>query len=234
MKEVKLSMQRILYLGTNSQHFEQTRRGENVQIVHYPVITLIPRSIDHEDIREAFSTLDQYTHIFFTSKNAVRIFFDDLSMLKRDPSQLHNKIFIAIGPVTAHYLAICFRAPDFTAQIETQEGLILLLKKIPISHSSRFLFPHSSLSRNALVSFFKQNQIRYFAFDLYDTVFQKPAFDIDLASIDEIIFTSPSTVQGFLHIFGSIPKDKKLYAQGPITRARLLNHVQHKIFFTHI
>jgi uroporphyrinogen-III synthase len=108
--------------------------------------------------------------------------------------------------------------------VETQEGLIEELKKVTWD-KAYFLWPRSSLSRSVLLHFFREREIRYRAFDLYDTFFQKPEPVPDLKEVDEIVFTSPSTVRAFVHIFGKIPKDKKLCAQGPITETVLLDLV---------
>lgn len=212
-------MRKILYLGTDPTHFAKKR--PDAHIVHYPVIAIVPRAPDHPEVTQAFSHLASYTHILFTSKNAVPIFFACLKHFT-GKAELANKIWIAIGAVTARALTVHFRVPDLVAQTETQEGLISLLQECT-GPNAHFLLPRSSLSRNVLTTFFKRHQIAYCAFDLYDTVFQKP-FDLDLSVIDEIVFTSPSTVRGFLTIFGSIPSDKGVHAQGPITRAFLLKN----------
>jgi uroporphyrinogen-III synthase len=56
---------------------------------------------------------------------------------------------------------------------------------------------------------------------LYDTVTQKLEPKPDLNHVQEIVFTSPSTVLAFLEIFGALPKGKKLIAIGPITQQQL-------------
>ncbi len=131
-----------------------------------------------------------------------------------------NKILIAIGTTTAHALSMYMRSPDHTAEEETQEGLIALLKQCR-TEDCYFLLPRSSLSRPVLLSFLYEQKIRCVAFDLYDTCMQRLEPVPDLNLIDEIVFTSPSTVQGFLHIFGQLPRHKQLHAIGPITQKAL-------------
>ena len=103
------------------------------------------------------------------------------------------------------------------SEIETQEGLVELLKKSNWDNAY-FLLPRSSLSREVLLHFLQERKINHRAFDLYDTVIQKLEPISNLEDVDEIIFTSPSTVRGFLHIFGTLPRDKVLTAIGPITQ----------------
>ncbi len=86
---------------------------------------------------------------------------------------------------------------------------------------SFFFLPHSKKARPDLVNFLKRLKIAHFAFELYDTFFQKLEPIPPLSDFDEIVFTSPSTVEGFLRIYGKLPEDKKLTAIGPITNACL-------------
>ena len=161
--------------------------------------------------------IDQCTHFIFTSKNAVRLFFG----IKQIPQSLRDKTFIAIGRSTARMLEKLFRAPDRIAEQETQEGIIELLKALHLT-DAHFFLPRSSLSRPALITFFQEKNIRFTALDLYDTVIQQLTPVPDLSTIDEIVFTSPSTVRAFLQIFGPLPRDKILHAIGPITARELI------------
>jgi uroporphyrinogen-III synthase len=211
-------MKTILYLGTDPERYLQDKK--DVRLIHYPVIAIIPRALDHPEVASAYRDLFHYTHLLFTSKNAVRVFFDHLSLLNGDLDQLSLKTLIAIGTTTARAMSCHLRSPDLTPEHETQEGLIELLKQSALD-GAYFLLPRSSLSRPILLRFFQERKIRFAACDLYDTVTQKLEPVPDLKTIDEIVFTSPSTVRGFLEIFGDLPKDKRLHAIGPITAQAL-------------
>jgi uroporphyrinogen-III synthase len=202
-------MKTTLYLGTDPAQFECEGH-----LIHYPVIKIVPRPL--EELKHAYGQLEEFTHLIFTSKNAVKVFFGHLT----STDVLRPKTLIAIGKVTAAYLSMKNFPPHHIAQDETQEGVVQLLKELPLENSYIFL-PRSSLSRPLLVQFFEESGIRYLACDLYETVTQilSPKPDLDL--VDEIVFTSPSTVRAFLEIFGALPKHKKLIAIGPITEAAL-------------
>jgi len=60
--------------------------------------------------------------------------------------------------------------------------------------------------------------VRFTAIDLYRTVFQRPDPVPSLEEMEEIVFTSPSTVEAFLQIYGQIPKNIKITAIGPVTQ----------------
>jgi|SRR5579862_2907003 len=212
-------MKTILYLGTDPEHFLENNKDCN--LIHYPVIRIVPRKIE-EEVEQAYRDLPDYTHILFTSKNAVHVFFEHLFFLRYDTQQLHRKTCIAIGSATAHALKNHLRSPDLTAQHETQEGLIALLEQCCLE-SAYILLPRSSLSRPLLSAFLEGEKVRHRVFNIYDTVLQKLKPIPDLHLVDEIIFTSPSTVRGFMQIFGALPKDKTLCALGPITEKALSN-----------
>src|ERR1700733_16043848 len=88
-------MKTTLYLGTNPAHFPCEGH-----LIHYPVIKIVPRALI--DVQEAYESLNIYTHLIFTSKNTVQVFFAHLKALGLVfPS---DKQVIAIGDVTAFHL----------------------------------------------------------------------------------------------------------------------------------
>ncbi len=195
----------ILYIGTDPSHFQ--RRPQD-RVLHYPVIKIVPRPIHevHFDNR--------FTHVIFTSKNAVKIFCSYFSNV--------SQTLIAIGTVTAQHLIAEGLTPHIIAEEETQEGLVKILSQLDWQGAHVF-FPRSALSRPVLSQFFTERNIRFETCDLYDTVTYHLEPKPDLSAVDEIVFTSPSTVRAFIEIFGKLPKHKTLQAIGPITKLTLLN-----------
>lgn len=190
---------KTLYLGLDPKNYFCSGT-----LVHYPVIRTM--QINGIEFQKAISLWPQFTHVVFTSQTAVKYWEGDLN----------GKICIAIGEATAEALrnrgAIPLIAPN-----ATQEGVIELIESMELQNAFLFL-PRSRLSRSALTDFLQRKQICFFALDLYDTLFQKLEPVPDLNEIDEIVFTSPSTVDGFVKIYGKLPSDKKLTGIGPITQ----------------
>jgi len=182
---------RTLYLGLDPKPF----------VVHYPVI----RTEYCANLSEPYRLWPQFTHIIFTSKTAVRYW----------PGPW-DKELITIGSATA--AALKQKGYDsVVAKVATQEGVIDLVSNL----KGYFFLPRSRLARPVLTDYLKANNIPFYALDLYDTVFQKLEPVPNLEDFDEIVFTSPSTVDGFLKIYGRLPKTKKLTAIGPITNQYL-------------
>jgi uroporphyrinogen-III synthase len=212
-------MKRILYLGTDPTQFESQGHCHG-HLIHYPVIKILPRPLDDPEIRQAYDDLDEYTHLLFTSKNAVKIFCQHIEELQKPLNTFKTQTLIAIGEVTAAHLSSQGLAPQLVSREETQEGVVKMLNRIDLQNAYVFM-PRSTLSRPILSNYFQEQQIRYQACDLYDTVTQNLDPKPDLAEIDEIVFTSPSTVRAFLEIFGKLPLGKKFFAIGPITEESL-------------
>lgn len=200
-------MKKVLYLGTDS-----TFALEGCEVIHYPVILLIPRSFQEAKIQSCLKKLSLFTHCFLTSKNAVEILFT----LSVDALETLREKCISIGPATSLALKKRGISPLWESAVSSQEGMIEEMKKYSWKEAYIF-YPRSSLARSCLSSYLDQEKIAYEALDLYDTVWQEPRPIPSLEEVDEIIFTSPSTVEGFFRVFSKIPEGKKLTFQGPIT-----------------
>ena len=99
---------------------------------------------------------------------------------------------------------------------ETAEGIIQELDKQDLENV-HFFWPHSALSRPVLSEYFTLKNHPFDEIVLYDTLPQKPGPLPSEEAFDQIIFTSPSTVDAFLKLFGKFPEGKVLKAIGPVT-----------------
>ena len=205
----------VLYTGTDPSNLMTEK-----SVIHCPLIKIEPRSFDEPSIQAVFDDIPKYTHIVFTSKNAVDIFCDFVKSAGFTLSDIHGTV-IAVGQATAKKLKHTGIEVDLVAAAEHQEGIVEELQLLDLQNAYMFL-PRSSRSRPVIESFLIETCIRHQTCDLYDTVVNEPKTLPDLNLIDEIIFTSPSTVLAFLQIFSAIPKDKKITATGPVTEKALL------------
>lgn len=195
----------VLYLGTDPSRYVCADH-----LIHYPIIQTIPIVRLEEDIRARSADC---TFWLFTSPNAVRYWWD------LSPMQWEGKEVYAVGPSTAACLAEKGLSAKTPVQA-TQEGLIELLECVDLERGS-IAWPRSSLARPILSEYLNKRKVRYVAIDLYHTVFQRLEPVPDLEVIDEIVFTSPSTVRAFIEIFGEIPQGKKITSIGPVTKEAL-------------
>jgi uroporphyrinogen-III synthase len=192
----------ILYLGIDPSRWKTKKN-----LLHYPVIkTELIAEPDWID-------WPFFTHLLFTSRSAVLHW-----------KRFEEKKIIAIGTATAALLRN-YGCHPLVASESTQEGVIELLKRLDLSNAY-LAWPRSERARNILVPFLSSlaPPFRFVALDLYKTVFQRLEPVPSLEEIEEIVFTSPSTVEGFLQIYGQIPQNKKITAIGPVTQDALLRY----------
>lgn len=206
---------KILYLGLNPSFYKT-----NGNIYHYPVIEIYPCLLSDVNVRSALDSFYDFTHIIITSKSSIPILCQFLENRKIPLAEWQKKQTIAVGQVTGRRLAENGIQPSIIAQTETAEGVIEELKKMDLSNA--FLFwPHSSGARPVLQEFFLSHSIRFVSCPFYQTVVKAHHSKPDLESFEEIIFTSPSTVDAFLTLFGKFPDHCLLTCIGPVTQQYL-------------
>ncbi|MBA2368130.1 MAG: uroporphyrinogen-III synthase [Candidatus Protochlamydia sp.] len=206
-------VKQILYTGLDPSHFQA--RGS---ITHIPLIRIVPRPLSDPCVQQALQNFSAYTHIIITSRSTVLILEKHMYDFGLKKEAWSAKIHIAVGRGTAAQLKSSGICPAIIAKTETAEGVVEELKKISL-YQTFFFWPHSSQARPVLQTYLEQSGAPFHACQLYDTVSCCPP-DLNVASFDEIIFTSPSTVDAFFNNFGRFP-DEKIYACiGPVTQSR--------------
>lgn len=194
----------ILYLGLDPSRYPHTK-----PLWHYPLIRT--EKIVSSEIENARALWFQFTHVIFTSRTAVQYWFEEISSC--------DKEVIAVGRATA----LALREKGVIAKVaqeETQEGVIALLQDIQKAH---IFWPRSKLARPLLEQYLQKRGFSYRALDLYTTVFQPQERIIDWSLIEEIVFTSPSTVESFWQIYGGVPEGVSCKALGKITEGVFLS-----------
>ena len=204
-------MGKVLYLGTDIEHF-----SSKLEVIHYPVIRIQERGLEQLEIYEAFLKLPQFTHILCTSKHTVQILCRYAKEIFSDPYPFLHRKCLAIGNVTQEHLRRRGIEPLWKSQEERQEGILPFLEKISLD--AYVFYPRSSKARLLLQRYLQQKKIACEVLDLYHTTLQKIEPVPSLEEVEEIMFTSPSTVEGFFQIFSEIPPGKKISFQGKVTR----------------
>lgn len=210
-----MAIKKVLYLGTDPSHYSAC-----AEVTHYPVIRIVPRDFTSFHIAHQFADILQYTHIILTSKNAVKVVMDILKFYHIDLMRLHQLQWICIGSSTQRALNRFGVEKTLVAKEETQEGVMKLLDLLDLRDAYLF-YPRSARARPTLSCYLKVRQLRHQICDVYDTYVAGVAPLPVLAEFDEVIFTSPSTVEAFFELFPVVPKTVKLISLGPITAQSL-------------
>jgi len=207
-------LSKLLYLGTSLEFFSSDK-----EVIHYPVLRLIPKSAKEKRVFFCLHKLLFFSHVLFTSKNSVEILWNLCHQLAIDPSLCLQGKCISIGPSTSAVLRAKGVEPLKEALESTQEGMIASLEGMVFK---KVFYPGSSLARPLLSNYLVEKNIPHELLHLYDTVYQEPSPKPSLEDISEIVFTSPSTVDGFFRIFEKIPEEIKISFQGPVTESYFL------------
>lgn len=196
-------MKTILYVGLDAP------ARDDAHIIHCPLIEIVAIDSLH------LLPLDSITHVIVTSKSAIPYL---------QPLPIWHKSFISVGQATTRALQLAGATKISTAQNECQEGIIELIDRLA-PHLPSFFWGHSSLSRPHIANYLQQKGYPLINSILYETRFKEPTLSLPLTSIDEIHFSSSSTVDAFFHFFGPPPKNILLHTQGAITQKCLEQHL---------
>lgn len=206
---------KVLYLG-----LEVPPHLSSKDVLHFPLISIHPKKNDDPFVVKAMKGVAAYTHILFTSKSAIAIFFDYLAFFKIVRDELKGKKFIVVGTRSAEKLKAHGIEADYIAKDERAEGIIEILQGLSLEKAYLF-WPHSSLSRSLIPNWLDDQGIKYRDCVFYDTHLERPKDLPCLDIVQEIVFTSPSTIDAFLLCYRSIPQDKILTCQGEVTEKYL-------------
>lgn len=206
----------ILYLG-----LDPSRHDFDLPVIHYPVIKIQRKPFS--SLQSSFFPTKPYTHLIFTSRSAVQVFQKCSEHWALD--FWSSTTVIAVGRATAQLILPFGPKELHIAEEETAEGVISLIQQLPRGDQDFYFWPHSSLSRPVISQFLERESISFVSCDLYETECVTPLPKPDLSRVRTIVFTSPSTVEGFLQAYSSFPEGVELQCIGPITQKKLLREV---------
>jgi hydroxymethylbilane synthase len=194
--------------------------------LHCPLISTAPRTYATALPNEDLST---YTHYLFTSKTAVTYFKNLLTDQTYALDVLKNATAIAVGNATA---ALCYQLPFadvLVSPVATAEGVCTLLETLDTT-SMRLIWPHSARARPVISSWLNSHNISWSDVVLYDTLTNEHIELVDLHTVDEVVFTSPSSVDAFCQRYGILPLySHALTCCGPITSAYLKHQISSQL-----
>ena len=89
-------------------------------------------------------------------------------------------------------------------------------------YNNRLVFyPHSSLSSEAIPLALQELGFSVDSVVAYNNVLPKHVRRVNLNHFKRIVFTSPSTIDNFIKLYGKLPENTEFITRGPITQAHL-------------
>lgn len=176
--------------------------------IHTPLIEIRP--IDY-----AVPPSEGYDYLLFTSRYAVRHWKGGFA----------GRI-VSIGPTTTQALKTA-GAVDIE-QVETDDsyGVIGHFSRQP---RGRVLIPRSNLALDIIPEGLRALGYAVETLTVYQNVYPRRVRRVNLANVQRVVFTSPSTIDNFLKTYGSLPTHIEYVTRGRITAQYLKSRQNEKI-----
>ena len=212
LKEVKSILVSQPQPSDNKSPYYTLARKYNIKIDFRPFIQVDPVNV--KEFRKQKINILDHSAVIFTSRNAVDHFFSMCKSLKIDmPADMK---YFCISEQTANYLQkyIVVRKRKIFTGSRTAADLIEILKK---HKNEKYLFPCSSIRKNDIPQFLKDNDYQHTEAVIYETV-ASDLSDLDDVYYDIIAFYSPSGINSLLVNFPDFKQNyTRIAAFGPTT-----------------
>jgi uroporphyrinogen III methyltransferase/synthase len=207
--------QHILVTGTTADEYAGCGH-----VVHTPLIRI--QKSDNAAFESILSEkADMYDWIVFTSRYGVRFFFDRLNGTK----PWANARIASTGKTTTAELNRYGVRPDLESATGSAEGLIACFREnIPAGQA--ILLPRSDRGLKYFSDALESIGHRVTDVPVYTNTVNTEAERVDLSRFDKIIFTSPSCVEAFVQLYGSLPEKTLLTAKGKTTANKLKTYIE--------
>ncbi|MDD6106390.1 MAG: uroporphyrinogen-III C-methyltransferase [Ruminococcus sp.] len=190
--------------GRSSRTADDLRR-RGAEVLELPSVRTV--ALDEQtELWQAFDRMDTYQWITFTSPTGAEIFFEELKNAHKDIRSLAGVHIAAIGQGTAKVLEERGILVDLIPEIYDGDSLGEALAA-KLTGGEKILLPRARKGNENLVKILKTHGARVDDIATYDTVYEKSRLinvgeEIRTGSIDCVVFTSASTVKGFVESTG--------------------------------
>jgi len=207
---------RILLPGTHPEKYEHLGT-----IVCRPMFKLVP--IEDYTVADAvLKNLAPYDWIVFTSTNGVKFFFERLNAIGLDARALRSTKVAAIGSTTAAMLKGFGILADMQPKLESSAGLLEEFGKVGVK-GKKILLVKPEVGSPVLFEKLTAAGADVGVVVVYKSIDIEPE-PVDFDFIDQILFTSASTVRVFMRRYKSIPPGVKVYCLGQPTLDEAAKH----------
>ena len=168
-------------------------------VIEIPTIEIQPPA-DPAPLDRAIANLGSYDWLIFTSANGVRYFMDRLDRSAADLRSLRARI-CAIGPATRAAVEALHLKVDLMGTEYVAESLLEAFAAYDLS-GKRVLLPRAAVARDVIPAELATRGAQVDVVEAYRTVAPESTEPFPDA-IDAITFTSSSTVQNFVSLYGA-------------------------------
>ncbi|MGN0335114.1 MAG: uroporphyrinogen-III C-methyltransferase [Lachnospiraceae bacterium] len=172
------------------------------EVLELPAIRTEPLD-NQEELYRALKQLDTYQWIAFTSPTGVKVFFEELKKSKTDVRRLGNVKIAAIGSGTSKALEERGFFVDLMPEVFDGGSLGKALCEV-CEGQERILIPRAKIGNQEIMrELQKKPELMISDIATYDTFYEKQEMidqkrEFEAGTIDCAVFTSASTVKGFV------------------------------------
>lgn len=177
------------------------------------------------------------SYLLFTSQYAVKGFMRVIKDTNYEEYTNEDLKVISIGKTTTEALHKAGFKDVIQVDEDNRYGIIEWFKKerpkfleqhpIEIEHGEEYeeipavLYPCSSLSPDDIPEALFALRYNVTKWTVYNNVLPKNPRRVNLNHFKRIVFTSPSTIDNFIKLYGKLPENTEFITRGPITQAHL-------------
>ena len=163
-------------------------------------------------------------YVVFTSQHSISSTIECIPELLVEQE---NYIFISIGDTTTEALHNAGIKDVIQVEEDNRFGIIKWFEKEKEKYDEAnagyedIIYPHSSLSPEDIPLALQELGFSVKSFVAYKNVMPKHPRLVNLNHFKRIVFTSPSTIDNFIKLYGKLPENTEFITRGPITQKHL-------------
>ena len=163
-------------------------------------------------------------YVVFTSQHSISSTIECIPELLKEQE---NYIFISIGDTTTEALHNAGIKDVIQVEEDNRFGIIKWFEKEKEKYdeaNARYediIYPHSSLSPEDIPLALQELGFSVKSFVAYKNVMPEHPRLVNLNHFKRIVFTSPSTINNFIELYGKLPENTEFITRGPITQKHL-------------
>ena len=163
-------------------------------------------------------------YVVFTSQHSISSTIECIPELL---DEQENYIFISIGDTTTEALHNAGIKDVIQVEEDNRFGIIKWFEKEKEKYdeaNARYediIYPHSSLSPEDIPLALQELGFSVKSFVAYKNVMPEHPRLVNLNHFKRIVFTSPSTIDNFIELYGKLPENTEFITRGPITQKHL-------------
>lgn len=181
--------------------------------IHTPLIEITPVD-DGTVMRRAADKIDSYDFVLYTSRYAATYVGALLAKARKT---------VSIGNATTEALRRTGVEEIEQVERDNSYGVIDWFSRQP---RGRVLFPRSNLALPIIPNGLQALGFEVDCITVYINRMPQHPQKVNLDEIARIVFTSPSTIDNFIRLYGSLPSGKELVTRGPVTKQYLQTKIK--------